>query len=249
MNRLFLASAMLLSFTAAGSASTIITPTEDVMTSSFFQGANQVRGYAGDARPTFRVSSDNAFGVGPETVYIAFDAADFIGFTNPVANAVLTVESASGNFGADAGPGNPFNVSAHGVNADPLTSIADDTSTGTISASDFFTNNILPADAAAITAVDGFGPFQFDVTALVNDWLSGANTIFTLALTGKNDVQVGDGFLHGFRNNSDTLADEGFTFLTVTEVPEPSSVLIVLCMGLVISWWIVRPARRMHAIH
>ncbi|MEM8495596.1 MAG: hypothetical protein AAF663_09450, partial [Planctomycetota bacterium] len=54
-----------------------INPTEDVMTSAFFQGPNQVRGYAGDARPTFRVSSDLAFGVGPETVYIGFDSADF----------------------------------------------------------------------------------------------------------------------------------------------------------------------------
>jgi len=195
------------------------------MTSAFFQGPNQVRGYAGDARPVFRVSSDDAFGTGPETVYLAFEAADFSTLSGPVSSATLNVVSADGGFGANAGPGSPFNVSAHAVNADPITSITDDTNPGgAISASDFLANNILAADAAAITAVDGFGTVQFDITQVVNDWIAGSNAIFAIALTGKNDVQVGNGFLHGFLNNTET---PGSTFIAI---PEPTS-LTLLGMG------------------
>ena len=212
-------------------ADIVVTPTEDVMTSAFFQGPNQVRGYVGDNRPTFRVSSDNAFGAGPETIYLEFSANEFSSFSNPIASATLTLTSVDGGFGANAGPGNPFLVSAHGVNLDPLVNISDDTSGGTISSLDFFNNNILAADSAAVTSVEGFGSIDFDVTSLVNDWISGNNTEFFIAMTAKNDPQTGNGgngYLHGFRNNSDTGANEGFSFLTVTAVPEPGSALFLL---------------------
>jgi hypothetical protein len=199
-----------------------IDPVEDVMTSAFFSGPNYVRGYAGDNRNVHRVATDNAFGVGPETIYITFDAADFTGLTSPVPSATLTVQSASGGFGADAGPGNPFTVSAHAVNADPLASITDDTNPGgPISWINYFNNNILTADPAALTSIDGFGPVTFDVTSIVNDWLDGSNTIFAIALTGTNDTS-GNGFLHGFLNNTES---PGSTFLTV--VPEPASVALI----------------------
>lgn len=218
-------------------ADTIIAPTEDVMTSAFFQGTNLVRGYNGEAnRPNFRVSNDNAFGVGPETIYVQFSAGDFSGMSS-VDQAILTMESVDGGFGANASAGDPFIVSAHGVNADPFTEITDDTNpSGTIAWDDFFANNILTANAAALTTVDAFGPVEFDVTSLVNDWLAGGNPHFVIALTGKNDPQLGNGgngFLHGFRNNSNTAANEGFTFLTVSAIPEPGSMFIIGCVGVV----------------
>lgn len=201
---------------------------EDVMTSAFFFAPNTVRGYAGEASPrnVHRVSSDNAFGTGPETVYIAFEPAAFSGLTSPVPQAILTMQSADGQFGANAGPGSPFTVSAHAVDADPYAEITDDTNPGgTINWLDFFNNNILPADAAASTAVDEIDvAVEFDVTAVVNDWISGSNTIFVLAMTAKNDVQVGNGFLHGFLNNSE---NPGSTFLTI--VPEPATLLLGSC--------------------
>jgi hypothetical protein len=233
---LLAAVAAVVNMPAAAAAASIVTPIEDVMTSGFFFSPNFVRGYVGDNRPTFRVSTNGAFGVaGAEAVYIAFDEADFASFTAPVASAVLTVESRDGGFGANAGPGSPFTVSAHGVSADPFTAITDDTNpSGPTNWLDFFNNRILPADTAALTAVESFGAVTFDVTSLVNDWLGGTNTIFVVALTGKNDSS-GSNFLHGFANNSDTSMNQGFTFLTVAEVPEPGS-LSCLLVASALTW-------------
>jgi hypothetical protein len=138
------------------------------------------------------------------------------------------MQSAAGGFGGDASSGNPFTVSAHAVSADPLTSITDDTNpAGPIGWVSFFNNNILPADPAALTAIESFGPVTFDVTAVVNDWIAGTNTVFALAMTGKNDTS-GNDFLHGFLNNSEA---PGSTFLTVN-VPEPAALLLSI-VGLV----------------
>ncbi len=206
-------------------AATIINPVEDVMTSGFFQGSNTVRGYAGDSRNVHRVSTDGAFGVtGPETIYVTFDSASFSSLLAPVPQALLYVESASGGFGADAGASNPFTVSAHAVSPDPLVNITDDTNAGgTIEWLTYYNNNILPADAAGITVVDGFGTVTFDVTSVVNDWIAGSNTVFAIALTGKNDTS-GNAFLHGFLNNTENA---GSTYLSL--VPGPASFGLGAC--------------------
>ncbi|MEM8947439.1 MAG: PEP-CTERM sorting domain-containing protein [Planctomycetota bacterium] len=220
----FALAVVIVSVTLGAAQAVTIPVQEDVMTSAFFTGTNLVRGYAGDFRNVHRVGSDNAFGVGPETIYLTFDPANFAGFTSPVPQAILTMESAAGGFGGDGGPGNPFIVSAHAVDTDPLTEITDDTNpSGPTDWLTFFNNNILPADAAALTSVDSFGSVTFDVTAVVNDWISGSNTVFALAMTGKNEPNAG-GFLHGFLNNSE---NPGSTFLTI--VPEPTTLLLSGC--------------------
>lgn len=204
-------------------AADVIPVTEDVMTSSFFQGANTVRGYAGEGnRPVLRVSSDNPFGSpGAETIYLAFDH-DFAGYAGPV-RATLTLQSTSGGFGADAGPGNPFLVSAHAVDANPLTSIVDDTNPGgTTDWLSFFDDHVLAADAAARTSIAGVGSVSFDVSAIVNDWIAGSNAYRFIALTGSNDPSGGD-FLHGFLNDNDGGLSLGHTYLTVAAVPEPEA--------------------------
>ena len=203
------------------SAATIVNPDQSAMTSAFFQGTDLVRGFAGDNRPTFRVSSDNAFGTGPETIYLDFSSVNL----SAVNSAILTVQSVDGGFGANANSDNPFIVSAHGVDLNPFTAIIDDTNpTGTVAWDDFLTNNILGADQAAITSVDGFGAVTFDVTALVQTWETDESALRVVALTGTNDVQVGNGFLHGFVNNTEV---PNSTFLTINGVPEPSSLLLV----------------------
>lgn len=208
-------------------AATVIPVDEDVMTSSFFQGTNTVRGYAADDRPTMRVSTDMPFASpGAETIYLSFDY-DFSSFSGPVV-ATLTMQSAEGGFGYDASTGTPFTVSAHGVDANPLASITDDTNPGgTISWLDFYNNNILAADSTANTAIDSFGTVNFDVSALVNSWISGGNTIHTIALTGKNDAS-GIDFLHGFLDNDAGGTVMGYTYLTVSAVPEPETYAMLL---------------------
>lgn len=221
---LLVATVVAVSITSITQAATVLAPVEDVMTSGFFSGSNLVRGYDVDDRSVHRVATENPFGtVASETVYLSFDAAAIGALTGSV-TATLTVQSADGGFSANAGPGSPFTVSAHAVDTDPLTAITDDTNPGgPIAWSDFYANNILAADAAAFTAVEAIDvPVDFDVTAVVNDWISGANTVFTLALTGKNDSSGSD-FLHGFLNNSEA---PGSTFLTITAVPEPTSIVL-----------------------
>ena len=228
---LLIAAATLL---ASNNASALIVAIdEDVMTSGFFQGANTVRGYAGDNRVTHRVSTNNPFGTtAAETIYVTFDF-DFVGtFAGPISQALLSVQSVAGGFGADAGPSNPFTVSAHAVDTNPLTAITDDTNpTGPIAWNDFFDNNIIASQPESSTVINGLGTFTFDVTSIVNDWISGANTAFAIALTGKNDTSGLD-FLHGFANNTET---PGSTFLNVTTtqaIPEPASMsLLGLTIG------------------
>lgn len=205
-------------------ASTTYSVDEDVMTSSFFQGTNTVRGYADEGRSVFRVSTNNPFGTqGGETIYLDFGNADFSSFSGLV-QAELTVQSAAGGFGGDASAGNPFTVSAHAVNADPIASITDDTNPGgSINWLDFYSNNIETADVAALTSVDSFGAITFDVSAIVNDWVSGSNTVQSLALTGINDTS-GNDFLHGFLNNSE---NPGATSLIVSAVPVPGAVWLM----------------------
>ncbi|MEM8864525.1 MAG: hypothetical protein AAGF31_03155, partial [Planctomycetota bacterium] len=161
----------------------------------------------------------------------------------------LTVQSVSGGFGADAGPADAFIVSAHGVSSDPIARIVDDTNPGgDLTFTEFFADEILPANPAALTTITSFGAVEFDITALVNDWIAGVNTEFFVALTATNDPQIGNGgsgYLHGFVNNSET---PGSTFLTIT-VPEPSSILMVVCAGLIVAFWMVRPVRCGHGLH
>jgi hypothetical protein len=218
----------------APSTDTFIVPVaNDVMTSLFFTGTDLVRGYAGDGRTVHRVSTENPFGtVGAETIYLSIDPGEFTGLSEPVAKAVLSLESVDGGFGANADAANPFTVSAHAVDTDPLTAITDDTNpSGPIDWLTFYNDHILDVAPGSSTVVDGFGTVEFDITSLVNDWIAGTNTVYAVALTGKNDTSGGE-FLHGFLNNSD---NSGATFLTLSAVPEPgSAVLCVLgLMGLV----------------
>ena len=214
---------------------TTIPVVEDVMTSAFFTGTNLVRGYDADDRTAHRVSSDNAFGVGPETVYLTFDANDIATLGSPVPRAILSVESINGGFGGDATPANPFAMSAHAVDTDPLVAITDDTNpAGPIAWNDFFANNILVAPASATTTVTGFGTLKFDVTQIVNDWVAGTNAVFAIALTGKNDTLSDGNILHGIANNSET---EGLSHF-ISIVPEPTAgCLLVSSMVIAIGTW------------
>lgn len=211
----------------ASSRAAVVPIAEDVMTSSFFTGTDLVRGHAGDNRPTMRVSTPGAFGLaGAETIYLTFDYDFRNNFAAPVPQALLTIPAIPGGFGADASAVTPFTLSAHAVNANPLTSITDNTNpTGLINWLDFYNNNILAAAPAARTSITGTGTYTLDVTKIVNDWIAGTNTVYAIALTGKNDTSGVD-ILQGFSNNNNTLPAAGTTFLTT--VPEPGSATVGL---------------------
>ena len=206
-------------------AQIVIPVAEDVMASGFFQGENLIRGYADESpiREAHRVSSNEAFGVGRETVYMTFEY-DFASL-GQVQSATLHVASVDGGFGAEGSSENPFGMAVSAVSENPLTAITDDTTPGgTIAWDDFFANNILDPAPEAITTVTGIGELQFDVTSLVSSWADGSNDIFALALHGKADTLSNGEILHGIANNSFT-ADTSH-FLTVV-VPEPSSFSLV----------------------
>ena len=212
-------------------AAMVFNPDEDIMTSSFFFPPNSVRGYAGEGRDVFRVSNNDAFGLtGAETIYLSFQSADLSSYLNPIDKAILTMTSVDGGFSANASGGNPFTVSAHAVDTNPITSITDDTNPGgTIDWLTFFNLNIQAASPASSVAIEGFGQIEFDVTSIVNDWISGTNNELSIALTGKNDTSDTD-ILHGFLNNAET---PGSTFLTINPVPEPKTgVLVVVGLAL-----------------
>ena len=211
---------------SVGEASMIISPKNSVMTSGFFQGVDQVRGYDGDSRLILRVSSPEPFGLGqPEGIYFDFTSFDPTSFRNPVSSAAFSVTSVSGGFNADADLENPFLVSAHGLSANPLLAIVDDTNpSGMMSAVEFESTHILNVVSSA--SVDSFGLVTFDVTDLINDWIDEKNSNYFIALTGREDGSGSD-FLHGFSNNSEV---PGATFLRVEQIPEPSA-LILLTIG------------------
>ncbi len=209
-----------------GEASIVLAPKNSVMTSGFFQGVDQVRGYEGDSRPILRASSPAPFGLEqPEGIYFDFTSFDPASFDNRTTSAILSVTSISGGFNADADPENPFLVSIHGVGENPLLAIADDTNPGGImSAIEFESTHIF--NAVSSVSVNSLGLVTFDVTDLINDWIDGENSNYFIALTGRND-RSGSDFLHGFSNSSEVPAA---TFLTIAQIPEPSE-LILLTTG------------------
>lgn len=214
----------LLGYCSPAAASLVLSPDEDVMTSGFFQGADLVRGYAGNNRPVLRVSNDAPFATaGAETIYLSFESFDPGLFSDPVSSAILTVTSVDGGFSANGSAETPFVVSAHGVDADPFATILDDTNPGgTTDWVQFYQLNILQPVGSA--PVQSFGLIEIDVTSLVNGWIAGDIAEFTIALTGKNYFG-GEDILHGFSNNSEA---PGSTFLTLHTIPEPSAAMLAL---------------------
>ena len=232
---------------APAQAGTTIVVSEDVMASPFFtaygSAANPVRGYGEESnREVLRVSSASPFGLtGAEVIYLSFDY-DFSVFSGPV-RATLNMHSVSGGFGADASAESPFLVSVHALAADPLSTIIDDTNPGgTVNWLDFQNGYLLPAASAASTLVSAFGLVSFDVSAAVNEWISGSSTVFALAVSGLNDTSGSD-FLHGFLNNNNGGVSQGHTFLSISPVSEPQTYAMMLA-GLGLMGAIVRRRRR-----
>nr|MBR9810564.1 PEP-CTERM sorting domain-containing protein [bacterium] len=141
------------------------------MTSGFFQGGDQVRGYEGDSRPILRASSPAPFGLEqPEGIYFDFTSFDPASFDNRTSSAILSVTSISGGFNADADPENPFLVSIHGVGENPLLAIADDANReGAMSAIEFESTHIFNAVSSVSVNSLGLGTSATKIEASFGD--------------------------------------------------------------------------------
>lgn len=162
------------------------TPTEvlvqsDYMTSGFFFSSNQdmVRGDETDStRSALRATSTSIFGLIGETSYFAFDFNPN-DFSTPVAEAkfrIQVVNTTGGLPTPDAA--NPSVVSIHSLTADPLASIDDTDVNDPGSWLAFRDSQITTSSIISTTTVDGPGIFEWDITALVNDWIANGDTNF-----------------------------------------------------------------------
>ncbi|MCH1499279.1 MAG: PEP-CTERM sorting domain-containing protein [Akkermansiaceae bacterium] len=209
------------------------------MTSGFFQGVDQVRGYEGDTRPILRASSPAPFGLEqPEGIYFDFTSFDPASFDNRTTSAILSVTSISGGFNADADPENPFLVSIHGVGENPLLAIADDTNPdGIMSAIEFESTHIF--NAVSSVSVNSLGLVTFDVTDLINagsygtskDGIEGVVFFTDLQLGAsatKIEASFGDTIFPGFPGSFKSVDGVQICVFNSEPVPEPTSTALAL---------------------
>lgn len=230
-----LAALTLLCGALPASADTIIPVEHDFFTTAWAFGAPFVR----DAgRSTIGVSTPNPFLTGggsenafEETTYFTFDF-DPNDFSGAVPSAILMVETFYRPFGTIPSETDPFAISAHRVLDDP-TSIDPDLPSGPGSYLDF--KNDMIAGAEDTIAITGEGIYEWDITALVNEWILNTDTNFdySIAMTGRigNPADTdSSGFFHAFAN-----AGEGSGGLPaqIFIVPTPSAFALFACGSLV----------------
>lgn len=208
---------------AVSATAATYTVDQDVMTSPFYFGTDKVRGYDADNRPSHYVTADNPYGFGaPATIYLDFSSIDFSSFAGQEVKAMLSMESVKYSSYASGTADSPFKVSVHGVDANPFTSITDNTNpSGPVSWQGFYNTKIKAADSKAVTAVDCINcTVTFDVSALVNSWINGNDSLQYAAVTAATE-NPNSPIFHGFLNNSEA---PGSTQLSVSAVPVPAAV-------------------------
>ncbi|MGJ8636335.1 MAG: hypothetical protein ACSHX5_05785 [Phycisphaerales bacterium] len=227
-----IATAMLATIVTASVADTTIVTDRDYMTSGFFSADPQVRG-DNDGRGVNRVSSINPFGVFNENTYLEFNDTDWSSFDGPVDSAIFQVEMVSGGFGADSSEENPFAVSLHSLQNDPWTTIDHLAHSGPSYYQSFVNSEITSSSVVATTSVAGSGVYEWDITALVNDWIvnGSSNFAYTIALSGILDTS-GSTFLQGIVNSSDPSLTGSETIGQIVLVPAPGALACIAGAGL-----------------
>ena len=211
---------------------TSILTDRDYMTSGFFSMDPLVRG-DNDGRLVNRVSSNSPFGTFNENTYLEFNDFYWSSFSAPIDNAVFRISLVSGGFGADSDKSNPFDISMHSLTSDPWTSIDHHATSGGGFYQDFVNTEITASSVVSTITVAGNGVYDWDITALVNDWIlnGDANHSFTIALSGILDTSGGT-FLQGLVNStSPTLTGEE-TIGQIVIVPAPPSALLFGAFGM-----------------
>lgn len=213
-----------LALAAAPASAVVDIPVDlDFFASGWVFGAPWVR----DAgRASLGVSTTDPFlqGFGEETTYFTFNF-DPGAFSGPVDRAILEVETVIRAQGSYPNAAEPFAISAHRLTGDPTT-IDPMLASGPGSYRDFLANHLGPVeDTVALT---GAGIFQWDVTALVNEWIASgeANFEYAIAMTGRvgNPADTEDsGAFHAFVNKG---VGTGLAAHIIV-VPEPGTLLVL----------------------
>ncbi len=208
---------------AISRASTIVvTPAADFFTSAWAFGAPYVHDVG---RDHLGISGKNPYGMDAsgswaEVTYLTFGSGFLSGVSGTVTSAILTFTTTS----RTGIPTALINISAHYLSADPLASI-DPSLAASAPGSyfDFQSNHI--GSVIDSVAVDSYGVYQLDLTALANEWITNgnANVAYAIALAG----------LEGNEANPDgwaAIVNSGYTgapSLTITtSVPEPGATLL-----------------------
>ena len=219
-----------LSTLALVSTAVLAQPTEilvdqDYMSSGFFQ-SDFLRGEENpSARASNRVTSPSIFGVTGETAYFAFDF-DPSAFSGPVAEAVFRVENVSTGFFPDVDANNPAEISLHSLTADPLAAIDQSLPSGAGSWLDFRDNQITTSSIVSTTTVDGFGIFEWDITALVNEWIANGDANFAYTLGSSALLDPDGGAAVAFVNSTSASLGNELT-ARITIIPAPGAVAML----------------------
>lgn len=216
-------------------AGTTVYTDRDYMTSGFFSMDPAVRG-DNDGRAVNRVSTIQPFGVFNENTYLEFNDFDWGALGGPVESAVFRIEVVSGGFGADSDSENPFLISAHSLTQDPWTTIDPSLFSGAGSYQDFASSHINTGSVVSNTSVAGAGVYEWDLTALVNDWIlnGDANYAQTIALSGILDTSGGT-FLQGVVNSTNPGLTGSETIGQIVIVPTPAGMISFAAFGVIAS--------------
>ena len=216
-------------------AGTTVYTDRDYMTSGFFSMDPAVRG-DNDGRAINRVSTIQPFGVFNENTYLEFNDHDWSSFAGPVESAIFRIEVVSGGFGADSSEESPFDISVHSLAQDPWTTIDQSLFSGPDSYQDFASSHITTDSIVDTTRVYGAGVYEWDITALVNDWIvnGDANFAQTIALSGILDTS-GETFLQGVVNSSNPGLTGSETIGQIVVVPTPAGMILFAGFGVIAS--------------
>ena len=216
-------------------AGTTVYTDRDYMTSGFFSMDPAVRG-DNDGRAVNRVSTIQPFGVFNENTYLEFNDFDWGALGGSVESAVFRIEVVSGGFGADSDSENPFLISAHSLTQDPWTTIDPSLFSGAGSYQDFASSHINTGSVVSSTSVAGAGVYEWDLTALVNDWIlnGDANYAQTIALSGILDTSGGT-FLQGVVNSTNPGLTGSETIGQIVIVPTPAGMISFAAFGVIAS--------------
>ena len=232
MNKLMIAAACTLAAQGVASASVEILVDQDYMSSGFFFVGNDfLRGEELNSnRESHRATSPVISGVTGETAYFGFDFNP-AAFSGPVQEAVFRVQSTDVGFFGNPSTTNPAEVSLHSLSADPLAAIDQTLASGPGSWIDFRDSEITTSSIVSTTTVDGLGVFDWDITAIVNEWIANGDSNFAYTLGTSvlldQDPETAVGFINSTWAG---LTDEVTARIVI--IPAPSTAALLVTAGL-----------------